>query len=164
MIDIDDTLINNSEKVEDGFEFMKAMYDEISLLLPIYIVTARPRNEHINVMTMLKGIGFCIPPDRLRMLPTEMYYNGNNKDVEEFKWGEYMKISRLHNGVVARLGDKMWDVAHIHSLRPESKVGRSRCILDLSHVPDRACYMFMDPNLNGTVSAKLPGFQARSKV
>ena len=39
-------------------------------------------------------------------------------------------------GVVARFGDKLWDVAHIDSLHTY-----------LGHIRDRDCYVFLDPKL-----------------
>ena len=56
------------------------------------------------------------------------------------------RSSRAHSGVVARFGDKLWDVAHVDSLDTY-----------LQHVGDRDCYLFVDPRLKGTLSAKLPG-------
>ena len=56
------------------------------------------------------------------------------------------KIAKEHKGVVARFGDKLWDVAHYDSLHNY-----------LSHVCDSQCYVFFDPGLGGTFSGKLPG-------
>ena len=145
MVDIDDTLIDGNEAVHHGFEFMQELYRTASVLFPIHIVTARPDDDHANVMRMLTNRGFCIPPDRLHMLPAHLY-GRSTRHVEEFKWKAYLKIADAHGGVVARYGDKLWDVAHIRSFDTY-----------LSHVQDKDCYIYMDPNLKGTYSAKLPG-------
>lgn len=145
MFDIDDTLIDGNEAVKHGFELMAKMYDAVSVLYPVHIVTARPDDDHANVMQLLRKRGFCIPPDRLHMLPAK-HYGGSLRHVEEFKWGVFCKIARLHGGVVARFGDKLWDVAHLRALESYQ-----------SHVEDRECYIFFDPALYGTLSGKLPG-------
>lgn len=146
MIDIDDTLIDGNEAVQHGFQFMKEMYNEASLLFPFHIVTARPNDQHGRVMQLLRSRGFCIPPDRLHMLPSE-HYGGSLSLVEDFKWKAYLEIARQHHGVIARFGDKMWDVAHLDALRMGA----------FHHVDDRDTYIFLDPNLKGTMSGKLPG-------
>ena len=145
MFDIDDTLIDGNETVKHGFELMAKMYDKVFGLFPVHIVTARPDEEHANVINMLKEKGFSIPPDRLHMLPTK-FYGGPLRHVEEFKWSVFCKISKLHDGVVARFGDKLWDVAHIKALDGYQ-----------SHIRDKECCIFFDPALYGTLSAKLPG-------
>ncbi|RPF82506.1 MAG: hypothetical protein CBC65_000065 [Rhodothermaceae bacterium TMED105] len=145
IFDIDDTLIDGKERVSGGFEFMVSMYAKVHKLFPVHIVTARPNEDHASCMDMLAGKGICIPPDRLHMLPSELW----GKDtcyVEEFKWECHKKCNRIHNGVIARFGDKLWDVAHIQSLRTY-----------LGHVKDKHCCLFFDPYLNGTLSVKLPG-------
>lgn len=96
-------------------------------------------------MKMLQSKGFCIPPDRLHMLPAALY-GKDYKFVEEFKWKCFKDMALQHGGVVARFGDKLWDVAHLKSLRSY-----------LSHIKNKDCYVFMDPCLKGTFSAKLPG-------
>ena len=116
MVDIDDTLIDGNQSVQNGFQYMKELYTQMSLLFPLHIVTARPCEDHGTVMRLLAARGFCIPPDRLHMLPTRLY-GKDLRHVEEFKWNTYLKIGRLHGGVVARFGDKLWDVAHLNSLR-----------------------------------------------
>ena len=146
MLDIDDTLINGHESVTNGFEFMKKMYDDASQLFPVPVVTARPDYDHAKCMKMLHERGFHVPPDRLHMLPGE-HYGGSYSHVEKFKWQAFAKISKQHHGVIARFGDKLWDVAHIDALEGAMK-----------HVDDRDCYVFLDPALKGTYSAKLPGY------
>lgn len=145
MVDIDDTLIDGNEAVANGFQFMRQLYDDASLRFPLHIVTARPDEDHQATLRMLRKRGFVIPPDRLHMLPTSDYGKGTER-VERFKAKTYDTIRRSHHHVVARFGDKLWDVAHLDSLHDY-----------LSHVDDRACYIFRDPRLHGTYSAKLPG-------
>lgn len=145
MFDIDDTILDGHERVINGFDVMRELFDEFSMYFPVHIVTARPDTEHGNVMRMLRSKGFCIPPDRLHMLP-EKWYGADFKYVERFKWDAYDAIARQHGGVIARFGDKMWDVAHLDALHTS-----------LAHVHDRDCYMFLDPKMKGTVSFKLPG-------
>jgi hypothetical protein len=145
MIDIDDTLIDGNESVNNGFQYMKKLYNEAAVMFPLHIVTARPREDHHVVMKMLASRGFCLPPDRLHMLPTNQY-GKDTRFVEEFKWNTCREISKLHHGVVARFGDKLWDCSHIQTLRD-----------DLRHVSDKDCYIFRDPRMKGCVSYKLPG-------
>ena len=145
MIDIDDTIIDGNESVQNGFQFMQALYREASLMYPIHVVTARPDDNHELVMQMLQRKGFCVPPDRLHMLPAHLY-GKDHRHVEDFKWKCSVNIGAMHHGVVARFGDKPWDVAHLESLRTY-----------LGHVRDRDCYVFMDPALKGALSGKLPG-------
>ena len=145
MIDIDDTLIDGNESVSNGFQYMKELYHKIGILFPVHVVTARPREDHQSCMKMLLERGFCLPPDRLHMLPTELY-GKDYSHVERFKWSTYVSIGKSHGGVVARFGDKMWDVAHAQSLHGS-----------LAHVHDTDCYIFRDPAMKGTVSYKLPG-------
>lgn len=145
MIDIDDTLIDGNESVSHGFQYMKELYLSIGVMFPLHVVTARPFEDHHNVMKLLLDRGFCVPPDRLHMLPTELY-GKDYSHVERFKWNTYLTIGKDHGGVVARFGDKMWDVAHFQSIHGQ-----------LAHVNDRECYIFRDPSMKGTVSYKLPG-------
>lgn len=145
VFDIDDTLIDGNERVNSGFEFMVSMYSSVHKLYPIHIVTARPNEDHAQCMDMLSKKGICVDPDRLHMLPSELW-GKDLRHVEEFKWECHKKCNSMHSGVVARFGDKLWDVAHIQSLRTY-----------LSHVKDKHCYIFFDPYLQGTLSCKLPG-------
>ena len=145
MVDIDHTLLNGSEAVAHGFEFMKEMYEEACKLFPVHVVTARPDYDHKHCIGMLHKRGFAVPPDRLHMLPGDLY-GSSTTHVERFKWAAFAKISKQHNGVIARFGDKLWDVAHLESLDTT-----------LKHISDRDCYVFLDPALKGTYSAKLPG-------
>ena len=146
MMDIDDTLIDGRENVAHGFEFMQDLYKHLSVLFPIHIVTARPDDEHQNVMQMLVKKGFCIPTDRLHMLPAK-FYGKDYSHVEDFKYDCYCRIVKRHGCVIARMGDKLWDVAHMKSLRGGY----------LSHVKDKDCYLFKDPSMGPCVSCKLPG-------
>lgn len=148
MVDIDDTIIDGHENVLNGFEYMRDLYKECNILFPIHIVTARPNEEHTNVLYMLSRKGFCIPPDRLHMLPTELY-GKEDKYVIEFKWRTFLRICEMHGGCVARFGDRLWDVAHRNSLNSY-----------LRHVKHKDSYIFYDPDLRGTMSCKLPGCRA----
>lgn len=149
VFDIDDTLIDEHERVTYGFEFMAKLYDKVSLWFPVHVVTARPKDQHDIVMKMLRKRGFCIPPDRLHMLPTSMY-GLSTRYVEKFKWNVHVQLVSQHGFVVGRFGDKLWDVAEIRSLDAY-----------LVHVRDRDCYIFWDPKLGGTLSAKLPGWEPK---
>lgn len=146
IFDIDDTLINGREAVTGGFEFMVHMYNMTQQLYPIHIVTARPDEDHSKCMDLLYSRGIQIPTDRLHMLPSKDYFSGDTRLVEKFKWKCYVDCHILHKGVVARFGDKLWDVAHINSLRGY-----------LRHVEDKHCYIFFDPDMKNTLSGKLPG-------
>ena len=154
MIDIDDTIMNRNQNAEcDGFDVIHKFYNEASILYPVYVVTARPRSEHAYVIRMLRGKGFCLPPDRLYMLPTKLY-DGPHRNVELFKWKKYLEIASRHDGVVLRMGDMLWDVACLESLHAYPDRPRSGW---LSHIKDKDCYIFQDPLMKGTYSVKLPG-------
>lgn len=145
MIDIDDTIVDGHESVQHGFEFMRELVREVGLAFPIHVVTARPNDQHSYVMGMLQERQLGVPPDRLHMLPRELY-GADTVHVEKFKWATCLKICRLHHGIVARFGDKLWDVATFDSLRTY-----------LGHVGDKHCYIFLDPQQKGCFSGKLPG-------
>lgn len=145
VFDIDDTVVDGREAVRNGFETMHDLFDEACFLYPVYFVTARPDDTHEATMEMLKEKKFCVPPDRLRMLPAHLW-GKEDKHVESFKWNETVRIAAIHKGIVARFGDRMWDVATEESLHTT-----------LRHVGHREAYAFMDPTLAGAVSAKLPG-------
>jgi hypothetical protein len=166
--DIDDTLINGNEQVSNGFEHMLDMYKKVSLMYPVHIVTARPDEEHANVMALLSKKGFHVDPDRLHMLPTHLYYRPVEEGhVERFKWAKHGEICKIHGFVIARFGDKMWDVACLNSIVPGGEryrevkttpgIARSTKQPYLEHVPDSWCYIYFDPALRGTLSSKLPG-------
>jgi hypothetical protein len=148
MVDIDDTLIDGNESVGNGFQYMKSLYEKASKLFPVHVVTARPDDEHARVMQLLSTRGFSIPPDRLHMLPAALY-GEDESHVVRFKWDAYQRIRHEHGGVVARIGDKLWDVAHIESMHADTG--------SLRHVRDEDCIVFSDPRQKGTVSYKLPG-------
>lgn len=149
VFDIDDTLIDFQEGQRCGFAFMKDVYDCAFLLYPVHIVTARPDEDRRSCLEMLAKRGICIPPDRLHMLPTHQYHAaGNHTYVEQFKWKCHLDFVEKHGMVVARFGDKLWDVAHLKSLTTY-----------LRHVEDKDTYIFFDPALDGTLSVKLPGLK-----
>jgi hypothetical protein len=143
--DIDDTILDGNEQVVRGFEQMRVLFDEAFHLFPVHVVTARPDMDHDKCMQMLRDRGFHISPDRLHMLPTHLY-DRSTRHVEDFKWGVHQTLVVEHGAVLAKFGDKLWDVAHRDSLRSY-----------LGHVSDADCYLFWDPRLKGTLSAKLPG-------
>ena len=114
-------------------------------MFPLHVVTARPDDCKEDVMGMLQRRGFNIPIDRLHMLPSHLYDKGYDH-VVKFKWDTFFKIARMHSGVVARFGDKLWDVAHMESLETY-----------LGFVKDHHACIYRDPRLSGTISSKLPG-------
>ena len=154
MIDIDDTLVDEWEGLRYGFEFMNAMYNQLSLLFPVHVVTARPDTEHANVMKMLHNCGVNVQVDRLHMLPDEHYHHPDHDTrerlVEGFKAGKCVDIAKEHGSVVARFGDRLWDVAPLELIRRQPRNG----LAVLEHVETKHCYIFLH---NGCLCAKLPG-------
>lgn len=146
VFDIDDTLVNGNESVRGGFEFMVSMYDQVRQYFPVHIVTARPHDTRAKTMEMLRKRGILVDPDRLHMMNACDWESGEEDAFERFKWDCYVKCHRTHGYVVARFGDKLWDVAHIQSLHSY-----------LEHVGDDACCLFYDPYMRDTLSGKLPG-------
>lgn len=146
-VDIDDTILNYQERAVHGFEHMLHMLRRVQRMYPIYVCTARPDDQHANVMELLHSpkIDLRIDPDHLFMLPSHLY-DRSTRHVEEFKSGIYDKLVRRKGGVLVRCGDKLWDVAHLDSLEG-----------DLRHVGDKDCHLSFHPRLGGTLSAKLPG-------
>ena len=97
------------------------------------------------MLQLLKDVGIPVQPDRLHLLPSA-WWNDVEK-VEAFKWGKYRELAQAcPGGVVARLGDMLWDVAHIRSLHTY-----------LSHVEDGHSYLCFDPYMGDTLAAKLVG-------
>jgi hypothetical protein len=146
MVDIDDTLIDGNEAVHNGFQFMRVFYCAASQLYPLHMVTARPDSDHAAVIEMMWDRGYCIPPDRLHMLPAHLY-GKTTRHVEEFKFKKSKEIAAMHNGLLVRVGDKLWDVTHLDTM---DKGG-------LHHVADKDSYVFIDPLQPKTASYKLPG-------
>jgi predicted secreted acid phosphatase len=147
VFDIDDTLINGNEAVAGGFEFMVDLYNWASAKpFDVQVVTARPDEDKANVMKMLHKRGLCVAYDHLHMMDTEEYNSGDSEFVKDFKWGKHQDFVRRYGAVLARLGDRLWDVAERQS--PDTY---------LRHVGDRRAYIFADPALHGTWSYKLPG-------
>lgn len=146
VFDIDDTLIDGNESVRGGFEAMLDLFRFATRCFPVHIVTARPDSDHDFVVALLHKKNIDVPYDRLHMLPAHLYGQGNHH-VEDFKWGKHVQITKLHGcPAVARMGDKLWDVAHRDSLSTY-----------MSHVKDRDTCIFFDPMLDGALSVKLPG-------
>ena len=145
MLDIDDTLIDGHECIKNGFGEMRTFFQRARKRFPMYIVTARPKSEHDDVMSMLHERGLTVEADRLMMLPTNQW-GKDTKFVEVFKWNAYKEIRDRHGGVIVRLGDKMWDVSHIRKLNGM-----------FANVKDVQCLTYMDPGMPGTLSGKLPG-------
>ena len=143
VFDIDDTILNHNECVVHGFEGMRALFQEAFRLFSVYVVTARPDDQHGYVMGMLQARGFPLPPDRLYLLPRD-HYGGPSRLVEEFKWRSVQEIRAKAGRVVARFGDKLWDVAAMPKLHRE-----------LAHVQDGDTYRFMDESC--VYASKLPG-------
>lgn len=143
--DVDDTLIDGNDAVRNGFDDMRELFNVASDLFVVQVVTARPDDQHARVVELLNKRGFRIAASRVHCLPSALY-DGPSKHVEDFKWRKYEDFVKAHGRVVARFGDRLWDVAHRDSLHTY-----------LAHVDDRDCYIFFDPALNGTLSSKLPG-------
>lgn len=143
VFDIDDTILNYNESVTQGFEEMHALFCEAFRMFPVYVVTARPSDQHEYVMKMLHKKGFCLSPDRLYLLPAE-HYGGPSELVEKFKWESVEEIRKCAGRIVARFGDKLWDVAPLAKLHRE-----------LAHVKDSDTYRFMDESC--VYASKLPG-------
>jgi len=152
IFDIDDTLIDGNQTFMHGFEFMKEVYALANTRCPIHIVTARPDYDKAACLQLLAKRGLCIPCDRLHMLPGADYdlesSQERNARIKAFKNKCYTDIAKKH-GVLARFGDKMWDVARTNDQREKSNY--------LSQVRDRDCYIFSDPLQKHSVLVKLPG-------
>ena len=151
MFDIDDTLIDDDQKVQKGFEHMRELFLICKTLkFPVYVVTARPDDDEEYVYGMMGRRGMHIEDKHLHMLPAKQY---NEKDddkrdkfITNFKFGVYLDLVKKHDRVLARFGDKFWDVTH--------KITIER---DLGHLPDTTCLIFRDRLQGMCVSYKLPG-------
>lgn len=148
IFDIDDTLINGHQLVKNGFEDMVDMYNALSNKYVIHIVTARPDYDKRNALQLLADRGISITPDRLHMLPGNIYDSrGSDRDSKtaDFKWKCHEKIEAKHKFVAAKFGDRLWDVAHRDSLYEYD-------------MKDTDTLIFWDPKFKGgTMSVKLPG-------
>mgnify|MGYP006087080387 CR=1 FL=1 len=148
VFDIDDTIINGNDAVTNGFDAMRVLLQEATLLkFPVRIVTARPDDPKsvTDAVSMLRKRGFNVPASMVHYLPAHLW-GKDTRHVEDFKWQKHLDFVKEHGAVIARFGDKLWDVAHRDSLRTY-----------LGHVDDKDCYIFFDPRLGGTLSGKLPG-------
>ena len=148
MFDIDDTLVDGKECVVNGFQSMQNLFLEACKMYPVHVVTARPDDDHDNVVrNLLHKKGFCVPTDRLHMLPAKLY-GGDYSHIVKFKFDCYEKMKREHRApCLCRLGDKLWDVAHVDTMRKNA----------LAHVREEDTYIYMDPLQPGCISCKLPG-------
>lgn len=155
IFDIDDTIIDYSQKVKGGFEHMKQLWSELHPLFTIYVITARPEDQREKVIDMLHKLHFCVDPDRLHLLPTEDY-DKHFKYTERFKWKTFKKIEAemksRNQRVVARFGDRVWDVGSLQSLHKTKTTAG-----ELEHIADNATVVFIDPCMHGCLSSKLPG-------
>lgn len=148
--DIDDTIISSNNGVSMyGFTFLQDVFKEFQHIFHIHIVTARPERGRAETIDQLKSKKLYVMHDNLHMLDDKVYDHGTNEDFARFKWTAYLKIREKHGEVIARFGDKMWDVAHFTALYSDRPY--------LKHVDDTAGYMFSDPRLRGTASYKCPG-------
>ena len=146
VFDIDDTLINGNEAVAHGFQYMVELYRWALQHFPVELVTARPEEEKSNVMRMLHKRKLFVGFNNLHMMNTKEYNSGDTTYVKNFKWGKHLDFVKMYkDGVLAKMGDRLWDVAERHS--PSTY---------LKHVPEELCYIFTDPKLGGTRSFKLP--------
>lgn len=144
IFDIDDTLVNGSEQAKGGFEFMVRMYKSIRRRVPVQIITARPWDTFDKTMEMLESRGIHVDAAHLHMMDPDEWEHGSTDDVERFKWVCYVKCRDLHGHVIARFGDKLWDVAHIKDLKTPL-------------AEDAESVLFFDNKMKGTLSGKLPG-------
>ena len=156
--DIDDTLVTSVPRSDedsgyiDGFEYLNEMFHSVRDLFTVYIVTARPDSDKVHVMNMLKRNNIIIDPDRLRMVPEDDYHNGPSDVTQKVKWEEHLKIDRecrtRNETILAKFGDRLWDVANIDSLSTY-----------LKHIPHNSAYVFWDthPEMRGCMSCKLVG-------
>lgn len=144
IFDIDDTLVNGSEQARGGFELMVRMYKSIRRRVPVHIITARPWDTFDKTMEMLESRDIHVDAAHLHMMDPEEWENGSDKDVESFKWDCYVKCRNLHGHVLARFGDKLWDVAHIEDLKTPL-------------AEDAQSVLFFDKKMKGMLSGKLPG-------
>lgn len=151
--DIDDTIISSNNGVSMyGFTFLQAVFKEFQHIFHIHIVTARPERGRAETIDQLKSKGLYVMHDNLHMLDNKVYDHGTNEDFAHFKWTAYLKIWDAHGDVIARFGDKMWDVAHFKALYSDHPY--------LKNVGDTAGYIFSDPRLKGTASYKCPGVKS----
>jgi hypothetical protein len=149
MFDIDDTLVDGEhEGVNYGLTQLIELYQYLSRDHPSYIVTARPRVDKKSCCAMLHSKGIYVQEDRLHMLPTHLYGKGD-EHVINFKWTT--SVDDIKHHLIARFGDKLWDVAHPDTVRAH-----------LSHVGDEDCYVFLDPRLPNCLSCKMPGVVRRA--
>lgn len=155
VFDIDDTVVNWQEGTAHGFEYMKKLHNALAQHFPIHWVTARPDNadDRRHTLQTLELRGFHkVKSERLHMLPPHLY-GKHHSHIEDFKFERYAKIAKAHGAVLARFGDKLWDVAHMQSLRGG----------DLAHVKDADCCMFIDPRMSNCLSCKLPEAKSRGQ-
>lgn len=149
--DFDDTLVNDKEKVDDGFESIRKAIVEASLVFSLYIVTARPMSDHRKVVEKLRALGFAVAPSHLFMMTDDDYFQKGNRKValaaRTFKWESFLKIQKKENGnVLLRMGDRLWDILP----EPEKHERAFE-----KHIDQRQAFMFLD-NQSKCLCVKLP--------
>lgn len=147
VLDIDDTLVDGDERVEDGFQQMADMVTCARLKgVSIHFVSARPESTAEDVLKLLHQARCAVDKRNLWLMNDKEYDSKNMKYVIRFKNKSYTDI-RKQNRVIARFGDRLWDIA-----RPVI-VDRS---LSTSELNDRSCFVTIDPT-HLCLCAKMPG-------
>tara|TARA_B100001540_G_C15769579_1_gene625677 strand:- start:181 stop:771 length:591 start_codon:yes stop_codon:yes gene_type:complete len=150
VVDLDDTLINHQQRVTEGFEHIRNALIDASHNFPFYVVTARPVEDHADVLRMVRKLGFHLADRRLYMMKTEEYYETDPKKrdrfSEAFKWESAIEIEENEGRLLLRMGDRLWD-AIPNPGKNEAK---------FSHIDDRQPFLFFDV-VHQTLCVKLPG-------
>lgn len=145
VLDIDDTLVDRQEKLNDGFQFMAEFFKDARMHgVSMHFVSARPESTRGEVLRLLNAACCGVDSRNLWLMTDRAYDSGDMDKVVSFKDASYKAIRRDHT-VIARFGDRLWDIA-----RPKV-VGTKLSALD-----DRSCFVCVD-STHWCLSAKLPG-------
>ena len=144
--DVDETLIDGNQRVSGGYRRIREVFDEGRRAgFSTHLVTARPRSSRRDVLELLERERIVVDSSNLWMMDDGEWERNDPRDVKRFKYDSFKKIRKQHGSVVARFGDRLWDIC-----RPDHA---DTCLRD---VQDKECVLFFDPG-QGCLCSKMPG-------
>ena len=146
IFDIDDTLCDSAEKGIDHMIRLFQMARRNSLRL--HVISARPESTRKVVLELLNHLCVGVDSENLHLMTDDEYRKAGTAITTNFKHTNFEKVAAKHT-VIARFGDKIWDVARPEQIRST-----------LSGFKDQDAFFCVDPDFF-YLSAKLPGEKER---
>lgn len=145
IFDIDDTLCDTAER---GFDHMIRLFQMARRnSLRLHVISARPEGTRRIVLELLNRLCVGVDSENLYLMTEEEYAKkgvAGLATTTKFKNNNYEKVAAKHT-VIARFGDRLWDVARPEVIRSE-----------LSECKEEDSFFCVDP-VHFYLSAKLPG-------